>query len=421
MAEPNALFYSARRLPLALSKNSAGAWYGDSFAVFIAVIVLAFPLAGVLSSVFGLSSNVLTTASRFVVFAVGIVVFGRNFLAGQLRLPSLLLLLFFLAYGFRLMWSYFFEFKIDALVAFNFFILATLVPALIATTHNRWVGNSTQLIDGIVWMGAIFLIIVVALRLSGVNDFAYSETSNSALARQGFERLNPIALGATAAAIAGVALFGALSKRSIFYRMVCVFDILTGLYMLLASGSRGPILGFAGSVVITALANRRARASVILGLIALLPLLLFSFVDVNQTLERSRFATTGSDANSLERFIYYVEAWDAFLSSPIVGANFELPITLGWPHNIYLESLMAVGVTGGGLFFYLLFKTYRTAFGMLRRGPDALATILFQHSIIGLFSGSLWATSTLFVIMAVFLHQNELVGPEFQTARSSAS
>jgi O-antigen ligase len=384
------------------------AWYLSGFEVFIVAIVLAFPMAGALSSFLGVTSNALTIVSRILVFVLCVIVFGRNLVTGQLRLPSFPLMLFFLAYGFRLIWSYFYDFKVDALIALNFFAIATLAPALIATTHNRWVGNSTRLIDGIVWTGALFLFVVVFLRLTGVNDFAFSETSNSSLARQGFERLNPIALGATASVISAVALFGAISQRSALFRLVCVFDVISGLYILLAAGSRGPILALAGSVVIAALANRRARSGVILGLLAVIPLLLFSVMDFSDILERSRFSSTGSDVNSIERLIYYAEAWDAFLSSPLVGADFELPITLGWPHNIYLESLMAIGIAGGGLFFYLLLKAYRIAFGMLRNGPDALAIILFQHSIIGLFSGSLWATSTLFVIVAVMLHQNDL-------------
>lgn len=382
--------------------GSAGKWYFDLYALFVAMIILAFPIAAVAATLLGISSNALSLASRFLVVGLGLLLLMRNFQRRSVAIPSFLLLSFMIIYSGRLVWSNYFEFNTAAQTAIEFFIVAVLAPTLLVASHARNERNSEHVIDAIIFFGAVFVFTSIALRLAGVNEFVASEVDET-IARQGFQRLNPIAVGFTSGIIVAAALFRTMSVRPGWYRLFCIAVMIAAIYLLLAAASRGPIVALAGSIFIAALVNRQARASLALAFFGGTLALIFAVVDVTALAERTRFSAAGSDVNSLARFDYWSEAFDAFLSSPIFGRDFEMPFTGGWPHNLWLEALMAVGIFGGAMFLALTIRAGWQSLTLLKFREVAVPIILLQSLIVALFSGSLWASNVLWPMLAIAL------------------
>lgn len=150
---------------------------------------------------------------------------------------------------------------------------------------------------------------------------------------------------------------------------------------ILATMTRAVWLSFAGTllVLLWQCPNRRLRrACVILGIIAGVGV-------TSVVVSCSKFADSLSDRFQERGPIEYREAvyaggWQMFLQHPIAGWGFHrMPVELPrfvsgyqertlYPHNTYLELLVELGVTGLGLYCWLMWELWRLGRGAIPAG-----------------------------------------------------
>ena len=109
-----------------------------------------------------------------------------------------------------------------------------------------------------------------------------------------------------------------------------------------------------------------------------------------------RLTETLQDVASQERTAMIVGAWQQFTEHPFVGSAFVERRFMMNPHNVILESLMAVGVVGLGLLLVSMSASLVATQRVLRiPGNHAWVGLIYvQYVINGMLSGSLFTDGT---------------------------
>lgn len=203
------------------------------------------------------------------------------------------------------------------------------------------------------------------------------------------ERLNPITLGHTATTLIVSSMWylfhrsqnvvgeeiNALSLQqagftSLFSRLLkiariplAIAVIVVGLYALGLSASRSPSIALAFCLGLLAIWLRGRL--VYLAVLSVAAMVLFiqlglwsSIFSLGADVDRlSSFGLKDEDYGG-GRADLYAEAWDKFTSAPLFGSSLFLQ-NGSYPHNLFLEALMATGILGGICLLLIFFRSFR--------------------------------------------------------------
>jgi O-antigen ligase len=321
---------------------------------------------------------------------------------GDLLLPATI---FVFIYGYRLLENMLIlDLEIrpgNGLVLLSFF-LSGILPAYVLASSERAIRDEHMTI--LLSLFAVLFLIGMAL-----NREALIETAES---RMMLDKINPIALAYVAS---NLLLFYMLaftrSKRSMI-EAVLIVPIL----LLIASlaRSRGMIISTGVTLAIYVLALKGTRRIwVLLGLGGVAVAVGYfaepEYLDyVTEALNR---IDVHEDRSTAERALFLEGAWNQFLENPILG-RYAVELQLNfYPHNIYLEALMAVGLVGAVPLFLHVGMALRAAVGLIREPEGSFArsfvALLFIRDAIGAAaSGSLWGNTgfwiTSFLVIAMW-------------------
>jgi O-antigen ligase len=118
----------------------------------------------------------------------------------------------------------------------------------------------------------------------------------------------------------------------------------------------------------------------------------------------SRFSGTENS-----RLYLYSLVLEKVEKNPLFGFGLELPDGLGYPHNLILESFLALGILGGLMFIILQIYMLFQAFALLKHKNSYKAAwgwlgILFiQYFIASMSSGSIYGSYVLWYLMFAVL------------------
>jgi len=115
---------------------------------------------------------------------------------------------------------------------------------------------------------------------------------------------------------------------------------------------------------------------------------------------------SGGQSSSLDqRPLLFKSAWEQFLSYPILGDQYLSRYANYYPHNIFLEVLMALGIIGGIIFILIIFFAVRKASVILRNyNEDIFIPFLLLITLVlaGMTSGSLFTGVGLWSWLSLF-------------------
>jgi hypothetical protein len=232
------------------------------------------------------------------------------------------------------------------------------------------------------------------------------------------EVLNPISVGYLGASLVVLCLArpfhlpgelpGSAALRG------CAWFVLgaAGAGLAVASGSRGPLLALALVVaawLVLSPVQRRHRGWRIAARLA------FALLVAAAVAVAAIVVTDLLGVNPFERFLWLLEddsvgyrrqalagSLAQFASSPWVGDALIERSTLDYPHNIYVESLMSVGLVGtAGLLVFTL-ATVRASLTLLRRDVSAawVGMLSLLHVFASLTSGALYLSDAFWTLGA---------------------
>jgi O-antigen ligase len=241
--------------------------------------------------------------------------------------------------------------------------------------------------------------------------------------------LNPIALGNYAASLALISLHVSLNKKKVLHSLLGKFSKIAfpataaiGVIGVFLSGSRSPLISLLICALILLLTSSKKTKMGLKFVVTLLLIIgLFGF-GVSFALEQgsgsierifateeefsgtSRFA--GTEHSRLYLYSLVLEKVEKY---PLFGFGLELPDGLGYPHNLILESFLALGIVGGLMFIILQIYMLFQAFALLKHKNSYKAAwgwlgILFiQYFIASMSSGSIYGSYVLWYLMFAVL------------------
>jgi hypothetical protein len=388
-----------------LQRLSRPDWWGLALRT---MVIMGYPVVGVLVTFAQVDSTMLTLPYRGVVVAVGLLVTGlvlnraiRSDSGRSFGRIDGLLLLFLIVYAYRLLYDSMIADIPGAGGALFFYGVVVIVPVLACALTPRI--PDLLFAKSVMLTGLFVIVLAVVAKQSGMAYNAWADQGLVEAPRLAFEALNPISLGHAAGSAMIGCLYMLVVRSGVILRVLAVIGVAGAVYILLASGSRGPFVAVGVALAWPFISDPRRLVYAA----PLLPLLLFllPFIPTDHPLV----------ANALERFDDIFDengrlsliwtAIDIFIQNPFLGGSYIDPV-LGpgyYPHNIIIETAMALGLVGLALLAVLLFRVMRNVLRSDMASRPFTVMLLIQQLVAAQMSGALWASDALFMLIALAL------------------
>jgi len=385
--------YGGRRPPGLRRRQKI--WYFDLIAWTAALAVSGYPLVGLLSTYLGIEDDSISVPFRVFVFFLAIIACWWGYSKAPLRAIDNWIAMFLVIYLFRLLWDAYIVNVDGAELALLTFVVTVLVPVIaLALTANIW--NDRNVAFCFLMVGTIVCGAGVWFILSGEVDLKYFEETG----RLGFTKINPISLGhvGTTTVLAAIVLSDGSDSRIL--KGIALACGCLALVMLYLAASRGPVVAFIACFIAYILFRGAWKYGMIVFLGIFLSIAVFSVLDINALIEHLRLTDivgVNMDASARERLLIYAEAIEAFKQYPIFGSSFSLPISGGWPHNIFLEAAMAAGTVGLVMLIIVMVRTFAFTMPAFRTDKLMAGFMFLQFVVAAQFSGAIWAASGMWI------------------------
>jgi O-antigen ligase len=179
--------------------------------------------------------------------------------------------------------------------------------------------------------------------------------------------------------------FGFRTSKNTIQRIGYTILALISMFLLNVTGSRGPLVALVVSIIFLGFFTKRYSLKT-----KLMAFFIFSFVSV-QLMSLffaniiTRFSTLSSDYSSIIRIYAIYNGFIYFLRQPLWGwgtGSFSTLVSeyIKYPHNIFVELAMEVGILGLLLFFLFIGIIIFNFFYLRQREKNASQSILLQVS-----------------------------------------
>lgn len=232
--------------------------------------------------------------------------------------------------------------------------------------------------------------------------------------------IDPIRMSSFGQVLASISLFNILTIKT--KRYIYVIGFLLGGTILLLGASRGPLLAFLLLSLLTVFIVFRnliykltyGKLLKLFGTIAIgfLVIILGNFEKIGLNSENfnifkrfERFFKDRGKGVKEARDYEWESAWQQFLDSPIYGEAWLNRFDNYYPHNIYLEVLMATGLLGGIFFFPLLILLMYKFFSFYinaRIEYSILFILAFTATMFHFLSGGLYLATSFWIFVFPF-------------------
>jgi hypothetical protein len=375
-----------------MKPRRAARWLAWAFALTL----IGYPLAGLAAVFTGLPSWSTSYPFRFVVVAMSAWLLIRT---ARMRpsgaLPAVLAMFWVLYVG-RLLFDTVAG-PPGAFEALFFFTLTTLIPLLaLVRLAPHWddalAAHSVFILGTAICTGGVLI---------GTGVIA-TDRQLDITTRLFLDTVNPVTFGHAAVSTliaAGTLMY--VRPRSVPVPLLAA-GAAAALGCLVLAGSRGPVLALAMCALAVALVRRRIGLLLAVAVV-MVGVLLVTSGDGEVATRFQGLETLEGDASALERLVLQANAIEIFLANPVLGGAFAEFEINAYPHNIFIETAMALGAVGLTLLLVLLLGTFGRCFERMRRHHVLLPLLFLQYFVGFQFSGALWGSSAFWACMALLL------------------
>ncbi len=225
--------------------------------------------------------------------------------------------------------------------------------------------------------------------------------------------LNAINAGHFGLTVLLLSFYFLISKKLIIIKKIgiCLIGIIALLIMFRA-GSRGPILALIGVVAVWILGASKKKILNItiflffcfLGYIFID--YIFQFIGYISPLLEARLNIGNVEEQLYGRDNLLTIAFNCFLGNPIFGKNFAIywgDGTMIYAHNIFFDSLMQLGIIGGVMMIYILWKSVAKIIKLIniRSSYFWIGLILMQYIMGVMVSGAIYETPLISILIVL--------------------
>lgn len=255
----------------------------------------------------------------------------------------------------------------------------------------------------------------------GGSTSAINQTTNifEETGRLRLDSIDPISLGNLGATLSILSIWSILHIKNLHFIKKYLYFTLglsAGLYLLLSSNSRGPLVSFGVCLLfISIFSNGRIKIFstllLITATIGLPYITLFLEKNYNiMTYSRLFNQIQSEDASTQARIQMHQNAIEGISSNPLFGYGLEEYIGKFHPHNIFLESFIATGLLGGTFFIFISIYLLYISIKIYRNNRTlGWASLLFIQYLVGAqFSGSLVNSSYFWISSGLIISINHI-------------
>ncbi len=360
-------------------------------AIVLAVAMFGYPLVGNLVSLLEIDSRVLSIPFRVlvIVLSLWLLVSCRRMHLTRTRIA---LLLIWLAYTIRLAHDMMVARIEGADYALQFFLAGCVLPAMAVFTADEFQQERfARVAFALTVAGCAATLLGSLLGRFGEADLTTTTGRLSTVA------LNPVSLGhlAVSCVIVGLVIWTRARGAS---RVAVSSGVVLALSCLVMTGSKGPALALIICLAIWAASKGAIWKLILFGL----PTLMFVvFAPVSPL--AARFAGLGEDVSTLDRLVILRDSINQAAESPLFGSAFvELNSGL-YPHNLFLDAVLAFGIPLAIVFAVLVGIATVRSLRCLQTGTELLGLLFIQSLIGGMLSGAMFAATSFWCLLALLL------------------
>ncbi len=383
------------------------------------VLALYFPLALFGYNTFGPilehvspESSTGSVILRAVTLLMGVVLVGWFHLRPVPGLSALLapMYIFLGFYAARLFENYFVRelpVYVTPEIAYGFLFGSAVLPAIILARMITRISDGSFLHAHIVMIVVFF--VGLSLNLDTILSMVIARTNEAMIAK-----VNAISLANTAFSYALLLIIHA--PRTALMRLIKWTAVTSLVSLALVTRSRGPLLSFTGTLLVYAIfSSSRYKGHLLLAVgmlvIALAAASAYFDVDIFEFAVERFYTQDNQSAIGQEfqegvgRAGQWTDAWRQFVDSPLMGNKVYEEIYGVYPHNLFLESLMSVGILGTLFLIVHLVIVFRSTVFLLSNSDASLverftASVLLSSFIQQQFSGGIWGATALWIASA---------------------
>lgn len=375
---------------------------------YIILLIIGFLFSSLISSLLNLPFNINVLYRAFIAI-IALLFITFSFHKRLLPKKFNIVLIFFLLYSFRILYDLFLrDFIIlwpdsTALSYIQLYFGAILLPSISLMYVNY------KKLDFDYIFRRIYIILAILLFVS----FFLRQQSDIEGGRDlGGLDIGVLLYGQYGATFSILSLYRYFKYDGFWNKVISLLGYFVGFATIFVSASRSPFLALL-LVSVFFLYKRfgKIQFAIVISLIS--GILYFSFFEILE------FINFYFKSNFLDRLIYAAQGVDSgrsrlvgtaineFIDKPFFGNAFLLQTgnTPGiYPHNLIIESFMALGIIGGSVFVTIIIKNIVSLLKLNYKSLDNswVGLLFLQYLIFGMFSGSLY-TSDLFWIFSIIL------------------
>ena len=377
-----------------------------------ALMLVGYPVAGLIGSALNWDSTIASIPFRLGVLALSVVLMWTRF---QL-LPAFVrnspwLVTFTLIYLLRLLWDLGAAGIPGAGEALAFYAATVLLPGIaLALVAGQLREDQAALT--IALMGGLTCALAVIMY---VLDWGMDRSLSEQTQRLSFEAVNPITLGHTAATTIIASLTHARHHRDGLRLMLLACLVGTSLACLILAASRGPLLALGVCGLAYVLLTGTLRMSILILGIGFLVVTVTIVAMGEDSPLLVRFVNLDEDDSSLQRLLLQSNAIAQFFGNPLLGSAFTELEFLEYPHNLFIETAMALGVAGLAVMSIIIFQAGAEFVRRIKVGETLVPLLLLQYFLAIQLSGSLWGAASFWAMLVVTLSNKiRTKPPKFQ-------
>jgi hypothetical protein len=365
------------------------------YACFLALAVIGYPVAGVLTTVLQFEGSNISYVFRASVIALAVVVSWQALFGRTIQALPLVFIVFLALYSVRLYYDSFISYIPDADYAIFYFFGVCLIPAIGTALASASYDHEKHAIWTFI-VGGFASVSIVGIELLGL---AGAASRTEEIGRLSFQALNPITVGYAGlfTVVAAVFLWFRVSPH--LRPILVVVGLIAG-YSFIQAASRGPFVAGVLCIAVAALARR--RYFLFAALIAAGAYGAFFVSDSNLELV-SRFESVTYDESSSERLYYMANAIQQAIENPVFGHAFVETISYRYPHNLLVESGLALGMVGAALMILIYVQLLIHSWRLAAHGYMFLALLMLSALVNANVSAALWGAPD-FWIAAILGH-----------------
>lgn len=358
-------------------------------AWLFAITLFGYPIVGNLIAMLQVESRVFSIPFRLALgfFSVWMIVITKRMQTDGWRK---LMLVIWAVYIVRLVYDWGFQRLEGADYALEYFLASCALPAVGLMRGQAFRQRPFATVSfTLASVGVMTSMLATVLGNSSIQDVTTSSGRLSLVA------LDPVSLGylASSALLCGLVLWRGSGMRA---KLIMASLIAPLVWCLILTGSKGPALALILSGGCWAARNRKLWKFALLALPILALLLLLEGNPLS-----ARLSGSEDDPSTLDRITILGDSINQIAGSPIIGSAFVELNSGFYPHNVFVEAGLAMGIPGALVFLVLMGFGFWGAWKTLNGDHALLGLLLIEGLFAGATSGAIWGASLIWIPLAM--------------------